>query len=150
MNLSIKTSDTEFLLDGYISTDNDQVTAAIFITFVPGANGDVCLGAYYGYAGGGDNDGGFFSIDIENSIHNHINFDELDEMCESNYFHHSILEGLMKKLWYFVDEDDEIMTLTDHGLCLENIDGVWISDNFDGDFLAEISDLWSISLRFSF
>jgi hypothetical protein len=66
MNLSIKNSDTEFSLDGYISTDNDQVTAAIFTTFVPGANGDVCLGAYYGYAGGGDNDGGFFSKRIHN------------------------------------------------------------------------------------
>ena len=27
----------------------------------------------------------------------------------------------MKKLWHFVDEDDEIMTLTDYGLCLEKI-----------------------------
>ena len=148
--MKVNVKGEEFLVDGYISTDNNEVTAAIFMTVVPGANGDFCLGAYYGYAGGGDNDGGFFSIDIENSIHKHINFDELDEMCESNYFHHTTLESLMKKLWYFVDEDDEIMTLTDHGLCLENIDGVWISDNFDGDFLAEISDLWSISLRFSF
>jgi hypothetical protein len=42
------------------------------------------------------------------------------------------------------------MTLTEHGLSLESNDGLWISDNFDGDFLAEISELWSISLRFSF
>ena len=107
------------------------------------------LGAYYGYAGGGDNDGGFFSIDIENSIHKHINFDELEEMCESNVFHHSILESLMQKLWHYVDEDNEIMTLTDSGLCLEHNDGVWVSDNFDGDMLSEISELWAISLKFS-
>ena len=68
-------------------------------------NGDFCLGAYYGYAGGGVNDGGFFSIDIENSTHKHINFDEFDEMSENNSLHHSILESLMKKLWHFVDED---------------------------------------------
>ncbi len=115
-----------------------------------GVFGDFCLGAYYGYAGGGVNDGGFFSIDIENSIHQHINFDQFDGMHENNSFHHSILEALIKKLWLFVDENDEIMTLTEDGLSLERNDGIWISDYFDGDLLAEISDLWSISLRFSF
>ena len=149
MNLSIKISNVEFLLDGYISSVSNEVTAAIFITFVPGINGDFCLGAYYGYAGGGDNDGGFFSIDIENSIHKHVNFDELEEMRESNHLHYSILESLMKKIWHFIDEDDEIMILTDYGLSLVQNDGVWISDNFDGDMLAEISQLWAISLKFS-
>ena len=146
----MKVKGEEFLVDGYISTDNNVVTAAIFMTVVPGANGDFCLGAYYGYAGGGVNDGGFFSIDIENSIHQHINFDQFDGMHENNSFHHSILEALIKKLWLFVDENDEIMTLTEDGLSLERNDGIWISDYFDGDLLAEISDLWSISLSFSF
>ena len=146
----MKVKGEEFLVDGYISTDNNVVTAAIFMTVVPGAKGDFCLGAYYGYAGGGLNDGGFFSIDIENSIHQHINFDQFDGMHENNIFHHNILEALIKKLWLFVDENDEIMTLTEDGLSLERNDGIWISDYFDGDLLAEISDLWSISLRFSF
>lgn len=148
--MKVNVKGEEFLVDGYISTDNNEVTAAIFMTVVPGANGDFCLGAYYGYAGGGVNDGGFFSIDIENSIHQHINFDQFDGMHENNSFHHSILEALIKKLWLFVDENDEIMTLTEDGLSLERNDGIWISDYFDGDLLAEISDLWSISLRFSF
>ena len=55
----------------------------------------------------------------------------------------------MQKLWHYVDEDNEIMTLTDSGLCLEHNDGVLVSDNFDGDMLAEISELWAISLKFS-
>ena len=148
--MKVNVKGEEFLVDGYISTDNNVVTAAIFMTVVPGANGDFCLGAYYGYAGGGVNDGGFFSIDIENSIHQHINFDQFDGMHENNSFHHSTLEALIKKLWLFVDENDEIMTLTEDGLSLERNDGIWISDYFDGDLLAEISDLWSISLRFSF
>ena len=147
--MKVKITSEEFLVEGYISSDNNVVTAAIFITVVPGINGDFCLGAYYGYAGGGDNDGGFFSIDIESSIHKHINFDEHEEMRESNGLHHSILESLMKKIWHFVDENDEIMMLTDYGLSLEHNDGVWISDNFDGDMLAEISELWAISLKFS-
>tara|TARA_B110000046_G_scaffold182384_1_gene216284 strand:+ start:397 stop:843 length:447 start_codon:yes stop_codon:yes gene_type:complete len=148
--MKVNVKGEEFLVDGYISTDNNEVTAAIFMTVVPGTNGDFCLGAYYGYAGGGVNDGGFFSIDIENSIHQHINFDQFDGMHENNSFHHSILEALIKKLWLFVDENDEIMTLTEDGLSLERNDGIWISDYFDGDLLAEISDLWSISLSFSF
>lgn len=148
--MKVKVKGEEFLVDGYISTDNNEVTAAIFMTVVPGANGDFCLGAYYGYAGGGVNDGGFFSIDNENSIHQHINFDQFDGMRENNIFYHNILEALIKKLWLFVDENDEIMTLTEDGLSLERNDGIWISDYFDGDLLAEISDLWSISLRFSF
>lgn len=148
--MKIKTTRDEFLVDGYISCDNSEVTAAIFMAIVPGASGDFCLGAYYGYAGGGVNDGGFFSIDIENSIHQHISFIQFDEMQESNSFHHEILEALLKNLWVYVDDDNEIMTLTEHGLSLESSDGFWVSDNFDGDFLAEISELWSISLRFSF
>jgi len=148
--MKIKTTRDEFLVDGYISCDNSEVTAAIFMAIVPGASGDFCLGAYYGYAGGGVNDGGFFSIDIENSIHQHISFNQFDEMQESNSFHHEILEALLKNLWVYVDDDNEIMTLTEHGLSLESSDGFWVSDNFDGDFLAEISELWSISLRFSF
>ena len=59
-------------------------------------------------------------------------------------------QALLKNLWVYVDDDNEIMTLTEHGLSLESNDGFWISDNFDGDLLAEISDLWSMSLRFSF
>jgi hypothetical protein len=149
MKLSTKFTDNEFSLDGYISTDGNQVTTAIFTTFLPGAKGDYCLGAYYGYAGGGVNDGGFFSIDIENSVHKHIDFDELDEMYEDNKDHYGVLESLMQKIWHFVDEDEGIMELTNNGLKLErDEDGFWISDNFDGDMLAEISELWSISLRF--
>lgn len=148
--MKIKTISEEYLVDGYISSDNNMVTAAIFMTVVPGVNGDFFLGSYYGYAGGGVNDGGFFSIDIENSLHQHINFDQFDEMQDSNNFHHGILEALMKKLWFFVDEDNEIITFTEDGLSLECHEGIWISDNFDGDLLAEISDMWSISLRFSY
>ncbi len=101
MNLSIKMPDAEFLLDGYISSDNNEVSAAIFLTVVPSINGDFCLGAYYGYAGGGVNDGGFFSIDIENSTHKHINFDEFDEMGVNNSFHHSHIRKLDEKIMAF-------------------------------------------------
>ena len=150
MKLSTKFTDNDISLDGYISTYENQVTAAIFSTFLPGPKGDYCLGAYYGYAGGGVNDGGFFSIDFENSVHKHIDFDELDEMHENNKDHYDILESLMQKIWHFVDEDEGVMELTNNGLELEiDDDGFWISDNFDADMLAEISELWRMSLRFS-
>ena len=50
--MKVKITSEEFLVEGYISSDNNVVTAAIFITVVPSINGDFCLGAYYGYAGG--------------------------------------------------------------------------------------------------
>ena len=43
--MKVKTTSDEFLVDGYISSDNSEVTAAIFITVVPSANGDFCLGS---------------------------------------------------------------------------------------------------------
>ena len=95
MKLLNKFTDTEILLDGYTSTYENQVTTAIFTTFLPGAKGDYCLGAYYGYAGGGVNDGGFFSIDFENSVHKHIDFNELDEMYEDNKDHYGVLESCL-------------------------------------------------------
>jgi hypothetical protein len=59
------------------------------------------------------------------------------------------LEALMQRIWHYIEEDDDILQLTRSGLKLKkNEDGVWVSDNFDGDFLSEISDQWSISLKF--
>lgn len=141
--------DDELTLDGYISIDGDQVSAAIFKTVLPGDEGDFIFGAYYGYAGGGENDGGFFSIDIENSITKHIDFSEFDEMQEDNRKHHSILEALMQKLWHYVDEDEGVMELSANAHELQfDGDGFWLSNGFDGDMLSEISDMWLISLKF--
>ena len=137
------------IIEGYISLDGKQVTAAIFSSILPDLKGDFYLGAYYGYAGGGVNDGGFFSIDIENSLHKHIDFDEFDEMKSQNIKQHSVLEALMQRIWHYIEDEDDVLQLTSSGQKLnKNEDGIWISDNFDGDFLSKISDQWSISLKF--
>ena len=148
--MNMRNIQDEEMIEGYISLDGDQVTAAIFSSLLSDSKGDYFVGAYYGYAGGGVNDGGFFSIDIENSFHKHIDFDEFDEIRSQNIKQHSVLEALMQRIWHYIEEEDDILQLTSSGLKLKkNENGVWISDNFDGDMLADISGLWSISLRFS-
>ena len=147
--MSMRNIQDKEMIEGYISLDGDRVIAAIFSSILSDIKGDYYLGAYYGYAGGGVNDGGFFSIDIENSLHKHIDFDEFDEIRSQNIKQHSVLEALMQRIWHYIEEDNDILQLTRSGLKLKkNEDGVWVSDNFDGDFLSEISDQWSISLKF--
>lgn len=139
----------EEAIEGYVALDGNQVRAAIFSSILSDQKGDYYLGAYYGYAGGGVNDGGFFSIDIENSLHKHINFDGFDEIRSQNIKHHDVLEALMQRIWHYIEEEDGSLQLTKSGSKLKkDKDGIWISDNFDGDFLSEISDQWPISLKF--
>ncbi|MDA9611250.1 hypothetical protein N9S44_03090, partial [Gammaproteobacteria bacterium] len=134
--MNMRNIQDEEMIEGYISLDGDQVTAAIFSSLLSDSKGDYYVGAYYGYAGGGVNDGGFFSIDIENSFHKHIDFDEFDEIRSQNIKQHSVLEALMQRIWHYIEEEDDILQLTSSGLKLKkNENGVWISDNFDGDFL---------------
>ncbi len=104
------------MIEGYVSLDGDQVTAAIFSSLLPDPKGDYYLGAYYGYAGGGVNDGGFFSIDIENSFHKHIDFDEFDSNPKTTSL--GVLETLMQRIWHYIEEDDGILQLTSSGLKL--------------------------------
>lgn len=149
MKFTTQHIENELTLDGYISVNDNQVNAAIFTTVLPGHESDFFFGAYYGYVGGGENDGGFFSIEIENSITKHIDFGEFDEMQEENKVHHSILEALMQKLWHYVDENEGYMELSANAEELQlDGDGIWLSNGFDGDMLSEISDIWLISLKF--
>jgi hypothetical protein len=96
----------EEAIEGYVALDGNQVRAAIFSSILSDQKGDYYLGAYYGYAGGGVNDGGFFSIDIENSLHKHIDFDGFDKIRNQNIKHHSVLEALMQRIWHYIEEED--------------------------------------------
>ena len=42
------------------------------------------FGAYYGSVGGGENDGGFFRMDIESSTSECLDYDEVDGLEEEN------------------------------------------------------------------
>ena len=138
--------------DIYISASGGVVSEIILYTVVQAENGDIWFGAYYGSVGGGENDGGFFRMDIESSTSECLDYDEVDGLDEENPLHSSILNALMQKLWTLVDDEDGEVDLytTDQGskLYVPDESGVWMSSMFDGDSFDQISDEWKLGLAF--
>ena len=138
--------------DIYISASGGVVSEIILYTVVQAEDGDIWFGAYYGSVGGGENDGGFFRIDIESSTSECLDYDEVDGLEEENPLHSSILNALMQKLWTLVDDEDGEVDLytTDQGskLYVPDESGVWMSSMFDGDSFDQISDEWKLGLAF--
>lgn len=136
----------------YISASDGVVSEIILFTIDHKDEGDVWLGAYYGSVGGGENDGGFFRMDIERSTSECFDYDEVDGLEEENPLHSSILNTLMQKLWTLVDDEDgEVdLYLTDEGskLYVPDESGIWMSSLFDGDSLEQISSGWKLGLAF--
>ncbi|MDA8807515.1 hypothetical protein N9N09_00980 [Flavobacteriaceae bacterium] len=138
--------------DIYISASCGVVSEIILYTVVQAEDGDIWFGAYYGSVGGGENDGGFFRMDIESSTSECLDYDEVDGLDEENPLHSSILNALMQKLWTLVDDEDGEVDLytTDQGskLYVPDESGVWMSSMFDGDSFDQISDEWKLGLAF--
>tara|TARA_B110001452_G_C15038631_1_gene362771 strand:- start:47 stop:514 length:468 start_codon:yes stop_codon:yes gene_type:complete len=138
--------------DIYISASGGVVSEIILYTVVQAEDGDIWFGAYYGSVGGGENDGGFFRMDIESSTSECLDYDEVDGLKEENPLHSSILNALMQKLWTLVDDEDGEVDLytTDQGskLYVPDESGVWMSSMFDGDSFDQISDEWKLGLAF--
>ena len=138
--------------DIYISASGGVVSEIILYTVVQAEDGDIWFGAYYGSVGGGENDGGFFRMDIESSTSECLDYDEVDGLEEENPLHSSILNALMQKLWTLVDDEDGEVDLyiTDEGskLYVPDESGVWMSSMFDGDSFDQISDEWKLGLAF--
>ena len=138
--------------DIYISATDGVVSEIIIYTIERKDEGDVLFGAYYGSVGGGENDGGFFRMDIESSTSECLDYDEVDGLEEENPAHSSILNALMQKLWTIVDDEDNESDLyiTDDGskLYVPDESGVWMSSLFDGDAFDEISNEWKLGLAF--
>ena len=136
----------------YISASDGVVSEIILYTIERKEEGDVLFGAYYGSVGGGENDGGFFRMDIESSTSECLDYDEVDGLEEENPAHSSILNALMQNLWTIVDDEDNESDLyiTDDGskLYVPDESGVWMSSLFDGDAFDEISNEWKLGLAF--
>jgi len=136
----------------YISASDGVVSEIILYSIERKDEGDVLFGAYYGSVGGGENDGGFFRMDIESSSSECLDYDEVDGLEEENPAHSSILNALMQKLWTLVDDENGEVDLyiTDEGskLYAPNETGVWMSSLFDGDALDQISNEWKLGLAF--
>ena len=136
----------------YISASDGVVSEIILNRIERKDEGDVLFGAYYGSVGGGENDGGFFRMDIESSSSECLDYDEVDGLEEENPVHSSMLNALMQKLWTLVDDENGEVDLymTDEGSKLYAPDetGVWMSSLFDGDALDQISNEWKLGLAF--
>ena len=150
--VNVAVNENSYGCEVYISATDGVVSEIIIYTIERKDEGDVLFGAYYGSVGGGENDGGFFRMDIESSSSECLDYDEVDGLEEENPAHSSILNALMQKLWTLVDDENGEVDLyiTDEGSKLYAPDetGVWMSSLFDGDALDQISSEWKLGLAF--
>lgn len=130
-------------------TTGEFVAGIVYKTIFNNESGQMVLGAYYGYAGGGEYDGGYFFIDIEKDIYQTKSYDEAEESPSAK--HYNTLMGLCGEFF----SDDEPADLSKYSKellanCPPESDGsrVFCDELFDGDMLSQVSDLWVISLRF--
>jgi len=150
--VNVAVNENSYDCEVYISASDGVVSEIILYSIERKDEGDVLFGAYYGSVGGGENDGGFFRMDIESSSSECLDYDEVDGLEEENPAHSSILNALMQKLWTLVDDENGEVDLyiTDEGskLYAPNETGVWMSSLFDGDALDQISSEWKLGLAF--
>ena len=150
--VNVAVNENSYGCEVYISATDGVVSEIILYSIERKDEGDVLFGAYYGSVGGGENDGGFFRMDIESSSSECLDYDEVDGLEEENPAHSSILNALMQKLWTLVDDENGEVDLyiTDEGSKLYAPDetGVWMSSLFDGDALDQISNEWKLGLAF--
>jgi hypothetical protein len=134
----------------YLRTNSDkEFLHGIAYEVNENSEGDsLILGAYFGYIGGGEYDGGFFLIDFENSINKVISYDDA-----SNSDYSEIFDNLMGIAGGFC-EDSDSSSLSKKGRMLikkaEKLDGdfIYMDEDFDGDMLADISEIWQLTLKF--
>lgn len=125
--------------------DSGEFTAAVAYC----VRDENIYGAFYGYAGGGEYDGGFFEVDQSDWNVRILGYDEAEGSDDSELF-----TELMALCGSMSDDEDSSM-LSKEGLELlesgeqdEDDERVVILNNFDGDSLSDISEKWNISLRF--
>jgi hypothetical protein len=135
----------------YIAANEGFVSSIILYSIFPKPSGDVWYGAYYGAVGGGESDGGYFRINIEEGSSDHLDYDEVDGLSEDDPEQASIFQAVMEALWTLIDDDEGDLTLSEEGSkhYSPDEDGIWIDEEFDGDSLDEISQQWKIRLKFT-
>lgn len=140
-------------VEQYIRLNDDgTVSAVIVYTAIEDAGGDVVIrGAYYGYCGGGVNEGGYFVIDHENDDVRALEYSDIDELEADKPELAVIYNSLMQEVWKLLSEDDGELTLSAEGQSLmaeADETECCMSSGFDGDALDEVSQLWHLTLHF--
>jgi hypothetical protein len=138
----------------YIKMGDDECASSVIVYSEEASlSGDsvTVRGAYYGYAGGGVNEGGYFVIDSSVDKSEVLSYDDIEEFESSNEQEASKFNSLMQSVWELIEDDDGTLILTEKGKALFSANkgaDKYMSPDFDGDFLSEISEEWQISLRF--
>ena len=138
----------------YIGMSDDDFVANVIVYSEESSlsGGDVTVrGAYYGYAGSGVNEGGYFVIDHSIDKSEVLSYDDIDEMEASNEQEANKFSSLMTAVWELVEDDEGDLILTEKGKTLiatNDGEDTYMSPDFDGDFLSDVSEKWQISLRF--
>jgi hypothetical protein len=112
--------------------------------------GSYIFGAFYGYCGGAENDGGFFFVDFEEGENIVLGYSDVDELGETHPNSQSLFNALMTVVWTSIDkgEEEDVLNINNHSRELLGSDELYMSPGFDGDALAAISEAWNINLRF--
>lgn len=141
--------DIEIFIQG---ADDGSVSAVIvYRAMEDGSGGYVIRGAYYGYCGGGVNDGGYFVIDHENGDLRALDYSDVDEIEADNPELGRVYSALMQQVWTLISEDDDVLELSPAGVGLiaaSPESGCYMSSDFDGDALDEVSKLWKMTQKF--
>lgn len=136
----------------YIQMGEDENSIASSIVYFIDSQKEQTFiyGAYYGYCGGGVNDGGYFIIDVEGGEAHSFDYNDLDDFSEERSLTKNALEFLMSLVWAVMEESDDMLEANELGarLLATAEDGYYASEGFDTDALAAISEQWRISLRF--
>jgi ribosomal protein L40E len=140
-------------VEQYIRVNDDgSVSAVIVYTVVENADENVIVhGAYYGYCGGGVNEGGYFVINHEDDDVRALDYSDIDEIEADDPRLGGIYNSLMQQVWTLISEDDGALQLSIEGaeLLAESGDSeCCMSSGFDGDALDEVSKLWHLTLHF--
>ena len=140
-------------VEQYIRVNDDgSVSAVIVYTVVENADENVIVhGAYYGYCGGGVNEGGYFVINHEDDDVRAMDYSDIDEIEAEDPKLGGIYNSLMQQVWTLISEEDGALQLSTEGaeLLAESDDSeCCMSSGFDGDALDEVSKLWHLTLHF--
>ncbi len=145
INPCIQSSDMAFFLKG-------KKTGEFIAAIAYHIQDDTIYGAFYGYAGGGVYDGGFFKIHSNQQEFLILGYDDAEQDANSKLFYTLMGQcGDMSN-----DQDDDPSMLSSKGkYFLENAEVLEDNElfitlnNFDPDLISIVSTQWNISLRFN-
>lgn len=146
--VSVTAENTSLYVRG---NSSGEFLCAIAYAITPKPDGSTYLhGAYFGYVGGGEYDGGFFFIDTENNEYSVLDYESVEGRDDKEAF------NALMSLCGQCSDDEDPSQLTEEASSLLNELGeetddeelVYMTNAFDGDSLSEVSEQWPLFVKF--